>query len=258
MRMKEPNAAIAAEIAGPVADALKKAGEIPTVFFGFSFGAILAYETAAIMAAGGKAPLALVVASAEQPKWAGRARGAGPDGGASKDLSEAAFEKVLKDKGGTDVILDNPDMKKMYVPVILSDMIMEESYGANLPSHPPLTCPVLAFRGAKCPIVSREDTDGWSAVTSGSSRVVELETGLSPADGGPWLSDWYLCQGEKSVDKIVAEIGKEYSDPSAVGGAPSGSGSGFYDLSAKDGDGSTVNFEGLRDKAVLIGNVASK
>lgn len=261
MRIKDANAKSAAEIAGPVVEALKKAGEIPTVLFGFSFGAILAYETAAIMAANGKPPLALVVASAEHPKWAGRARGVGPDGGPTKDLSETAFEKVLKDKGGTDVILSNPDMKKMYVPVILADMIMEESYGANLPSHPALNCPVLAFRGSKCPTVSREDTDGWSAVTTGSSKVVELDTGLSPADGAPWLSDWYLCQGEKSVDKMITEICKEYSDPAAVGGTAAtsgGSGGGFYDLSAKDGDGSTVNFDSLRDKAVLIGNVASK
>merc|ERR1719356_971343 len=37
-RMKEPNALDAKVIATGVADALGKAGSIPTVFFGFSFG----------------------------------------------------------------------------------------------------------------------------------------------------------------------------------------------------------------------------
>jgi len=216
MRIKDPNAENASEIADAVVEALKKAGEIPTVLFGFSFGAVLAYETAVRLTAGGKPPIGLVVASAEHPRWAGRKQGVGPDGAPTKGLSPEAFEQVLKDKGGTDVILNSPDMKKMYVPVILADMVMEEAYGADPPAHPSLPCPVVALRGAKCPLISREDVDGWLEVSSckEDSKVIELDTGLSPASGQPWLSDWYLCQGEPSAEKIVALLAREFGSKS--------------------------------------------
>lgn len=213
-RMKEPNVLDAQAMAASVSEALGKAGKMPTVFFGFSFGAVLAYEVAALCAARGEPPLGLVVASAEHPAWPGRSTGAGPNGGATKDLDDAAFERVLREKGGTDVILSNPDMKRMYVPVIRADMVMEEAYGAAPPQHEPLGCPVLAFRGESCPQVSREDTDAWLWLTDCWGEglptwVEELSSGLSPTDSAPWLSDWYLCQGEGSAKAMahrVAEV----------------------------------------------------
>lgn len=125
MRMKEPNATTVAEVAAGVVEALSKAGPTAgTVLFGFSFGAILAYETAALLASKGMPVLGLVVASAEHPTWAGRAQG--PADGPTKVLSEGAFEELLRSKGGTDVILNGAEeMKKMLLPVIRADMAME-------------------------------------------------------------------------------------------------------------------------------------
>jgi len=214
-RMKEPNSTEAKLMAAAVADCLAKAGPLPTVLFGFSFGAIIAYETAVELAKRKMPPFGLVVASSEHPTWAGRAKGVGPDGGATKDLSSDAFEKVLHEKGGTEVILQSPDMKKMYLPVILADMIMEEAYGKSLPEHPALACPVVVFRGANDPLVGKEEAEGWLKVTGCGegtpSRVEELTTGLAPTEQGPWLNDWYLCQGEPSTAAIVKALAADFA-----------------------------------------------
>jgi len=214
-RMKEPNATDARHIASAVVDAIKKAGPpMQTVLFGFSFGAIIAYETAALLCKKGMAPLGLCVASAEHPWWEGRKYGVGPDGGPTKDTSDEAYEQVLKDKGGTDVILSNPDMKKMYLPVIRADMLMEEAYGAAPPQNDYLPCPIVVFRGKSCPIIPREAVDPWLEFTGcrdgTPTRVEEIETFLTPEMGGPWLCDWYLCQGEPSVAAMVAAIARDF------------------------------------------------
>mmetsp|Transcript_848 Transcript_848/g.2311 ORF Transcript_848/g.2311 Transcript_848/m.2311 type:complete len:392 (+) Transcript_848:103-1278(+) len=219
-RMKEPNATAAGDIARAAVDSIKKAGPpMPTVLFGFSFGAIIAYETAALLAQKGMAPHGLVVASAEHPAWEGRAKGVGADGGPTKDASDEAFEKVLKDKGGTDVILSNPDMKKMYLPVIKADMLMEEAYGAAPPPHEKLACPIVVFRGTECPLIPRAEVDPWLELTGCGegtpTRVEEISSGLGPGPQGPWLCDWYLCQGEQSVDTMVKAIARDFGGSTA-------------------------------------------
>ena len=55
---------------------------------------------------------------------------------------------MLKDKGGTEFILQDPGMKKMFVPVITADCKLEENYRFDA-SGGPLKCPLLVFYGKK-------------------------------------------------------------------------------------------------------------
>eukprot|EP00405_Crypthecodinium_cohnii_P031879 CAMPEP_0206524182 /NCGR_PEP_ID=MMETSP0324_2-20121206/68043_1 /ASSEMBLY_ACC=CAM_ASM_000836 /TAXON_ID=2866 /ORGANISM="Crypthecodinium cohnii, Strain Seligo" /LENGTH=428 /DNA_ID=CAMNT_0054018723 /DNA_START=61 /DNA_END=1347 /DNA_ORIENTATION=+ len=213
MRPKEPNATSTAEIAAGVVECLGKAGSLAaTVLMGFSFGAILAYETAALMAAKGHPILGLVTVSAEHPGWAGRLEGAGAKYGATKDMSKSQFEALLKEKRGVpEMILQMPQA----VEAIRSDMLLEESYASSLPQHPKLPCPIVAYRGTNCPHIKREDVEPWmecSALGAAPpSRVAELSSGLKPTGDQHWLSDWYLCQGEASVETIVKSIGQDFA-----------------------------------------------
>merc|ERR1712039_237739 len=107
----------------------------------------------------------------------------------------------------------------MYLPVIRADMIMEEAYGAAPPEHGKLACPVVVFRGTACPQVSREDADAWLGLTDCRGEGLptwteELSSGLTPSEQGPWLSDWYLCQGESSVAAMVDTIAKTFGGKS--------------------------------------------
>lgn len=215
-RNKEPLMSDYDAVTTAVADALTKAGTVPTVLFGFSFGAVLAYETAVKMQAGGQPVLGLVAASAEGPQWPGRGDGQGAGGGATKDMPDEEFEAMLHAKGGTEMILQNPDMKRMHLPTILNDIVLEEAYGKALPAHPTLLNPIVVFRGKACPYVARDLAEGWIAQAAvwGPSRVEDMETGLGPSEQMPWGSDWYLLQGEATMPAIVASIARDF------GGAP--------------------------------------
>ena len=66
---------------------------------------------------------------------------------------------MLKDKGGTEFILQDPGMKKMFVPVITADCKLEENYRFDA-SAGPLKCPLLVFYGKKdlwVNLTSRQD-----------------------------------------------------------------------------------------------------
>lgn len=95
-RMKDPLRKSASDLAAELADALGAAleGGLPYAFVGFAFGAVLAYETARLIASKqpGEGPALLVAVSAEGPSWPGRA--------ASKlhSASETEFRKVLEQK----------------------------------------------------------------------------------------------------------------------------------------------------------------
>ena len=51
-----------------------------------------------------------MVASAEAPSWGGR-------GGDTRSMPMESFEAMLRAKGGTDIIINDPAMKAMYAPV---------------------------------------------------------------------------------------------------------------------------------------------
>ena len=110
-----------------------RARQLPAVLFGFSFGAVLAFETARLLRcrllqAAGRPVLGLYVASAEAPGWDGRYSTAYSAllvtgvctrrGQCTQQMSDAAFEQLLREKRGTDIILQDEGMKKMFLPVI--------------------------------------------------------------------------------------------------------------------------------------------
>lgn len=92
---------------------------LPVLFLGFSFGAILAMEVARRLP---ELVMGLVAVSAEGPAWPGRQQM-----GLAR-MDPKSFEQMLRDKGGTDFILKDEGMKKMFVPVIAADCRLEEGY----------------------------------------------------------------------------------------------------------------------------------
>lgn len=191
-RMKDPlNSdcdAYVKDIATALEEALK--GGLPVMFLGFSFGSILAMEVARRLQQLELGPLGVVAVSAEGPTWP-RNQGLGR-------LNEAQFEKMLKDKGGTEFILQDPGMKKMFVPVITADCKLEENYKFD-PSLGPLKCPVLVFYGTKeghdkmKTKISAESLDSWLQISACRSRskVQALDC------------DWYIFQEAKAVEDVA-------------------------------------------------------
>lgn len=198
-RMKEPRIEDCARLSRELSSELAKAiaGGKPCVFLGFSFGAIVAFECARALQRDGVGPMCLVVASAEGPQFPGRAQ----MGLAS--LSDSAFEQVLAEKGGTDFILKgDPGMKAMLLPVIKSDVILEETYRYDRDRPGLLQCPVLAFCGdaeghdKMKSIVSPEDAGLWMETTSCSAAS---SVSVIP-------SDWYVFQSEVGCERVARAI----------------------------------------------------
>lgn len=196
MRMKDALVVDSVEYAKDMAATLAAvlAGGKPCVFLGFSFGAILAFEVARLLQEKRLGPLAVFVVSAEGPSWPDRQQL-----GLAK-LSEADFEKVLREKGGTDFILKDEGMKKMYVPVINADCKLEETYVYNCEA--PLQCPVHVFFGRKeghdkmRSMVSKESAELWLQATACKTR-----SSVQALD-----SDWYVFQDPACTEGVATSI----------------------------------------------------
>eukprot|EP00440_Ansanella_granifera_P020893 gb/GFBE01022688.1/.p2 GENE.gb/GFBE01022688.1/~~gb/GFBE01022688.1/.p2 ORF type:complete len:381 (-),score=96.65 gb/GFBE01022688.1/:1-1143(-) len=196
-RMKDSLYEDSAKYAQDIASALEAAlkGGKPMAFLGFSFGGILAMEVARHLQAKAMGPMCVAVASAEGPQWDGRAKM-----GLAK-MDEAAFEKMLHDKGGTDFILKDPGMKKMFVPVINADCKLEESYRYD-PAGGALKCPVLVFHGKKeghdkmKTQIDSKDAALWLEATACQklSQVEALE------------SDWYIFQDAGATEAVARAV----------------------------------------------------
>lgn len=69
------------------------------------------------------------MASAEAPSWGGRA-------GDTKAMPMDAFEAMLRAKGGTDIILNDPGMKAMCVTALLFSLSLSRAHGVGCISSP--------------------------------------------------------------------------------------------------------------------------
>jgi len=189
----EDSSKYARDIAAALQTAL--VGGKPVAFLGFSFGAILAFEVARQLQSKAMGPMCVAVASAEGPQWEGRGKL-----GLAK-LGEAEFEKVLQEKGGTDFILQDPGMKKMFVPVINADCRLEENYRYDSSSDP-LKCPLLVFHGTK------EGHDKMKTVIDSKAAELWLDTSsckqLSSIQALD--SDWYIFQDAAATEAVARSM----------------------------------------------------
>ena len=178
------------EMAAQIGGALQ--GGPPYALVGFAFGAVLAYELGRAIAEGSgqsEGPALLIACSAEGPSWSDRR-------GTQHSLGESAFIDLLRRKGGTDFILQDPGLTKMYVPVIKADLTLEETY------TPPAThaaFPIVALVGTlpgrdkEKSVVSAASAELWGMATSAPYRQRQLST------------DWYIMQEESGVQAILEE-----------------------------------------------------
>jgi medium-chain acyl-[acyl-carrier-protein] hydrolase len=126
--------------------------------FGYSFGALVAFELAREMRRRGfREPAHLFVAAHEAPQLErGKER--------ISDLPDAALKERLRTFGGTPgAVLDHPELMALLLPVIRTDFAVTESYRYR--EDPPLTCPITVFGGREDPVADLDAMDGWRVQT---------------------------------------------------------------------------------------------
>jgi surfactin synthase thioesterase subunit len=131
----------------------------PTVYFGHSMGAILAFEAAHRLAAtGGQAPASLVASGRRGPAT-------------FRDesvhlLDDDGIIAEVRDLGGTDTaLLDDEEIRRMALPAIRGDFTAIETY--RCPADRLVHCPVTVFVGDADPKVTTEEAKTWRQHTTG-------------------------------------------------------------------------------------------
>lgn len=158
----------------------------PTVLFGHSMGAAVAYEVARLLAAADRPPAHLVVSGRPAPALS---RAGSVHLGTDEDLV-----RDLRRLGGTGSgVLADTALMTAVLPTIRRDYRLIETY-RPLPGVP-LRTPVTVLRGDRDPEVDAAEADAWREATAGPCR-----TQVFPGD------HFYLeSHREQIVALLVAE-----------------------------------------------------
>lgn len=148
------------QLLDPLCDALGACLELPYVLFGHSTGAVIAYEAARRLSAGGlRSPSALLVSGRRAP-------GLTSSRPAYSEMSHQELLAALKDLNGTpDVLLEHPALLEAMLPTLRADLEINEHYRPL--AGPALTCPVVAYLGTADRHVDHSELVAWHGRTSG-------------------------------------------------------------------------------------------
>ncbi|MFJ4978469.1 thioesterase II family protein [Streptomyces coeruleorubidus] len=161
-RFGEPTATDLVAMAHEIAEAVRPLTDRPTALFGHSMGAVVAYETARALEAGGARLSHLFVSGARAGHLVRRdARAAG--------MTEESVIATLMELDGTDTeLLDHPMFRELILPYVQADFRMLGGYEHRAGAL--LDTPVTAVAGTSDPRVTTEQVAEWANVTQGPFR----------------------------------------------------------------------------------------
>lgn len=140
---------------------IKRLPEMPTVLFGHSMGAILAFETACILGEYGIGLKSLIVSGKSAPHVAG------PSNRCRADADDASMLGDLRRLGGTPAeLLEDAEMRQMILQVVRADYRVLDNY--QYTERAPLACPVIACAANADTEITLESVSAWERQTVGA------------------------------------------------------------------------------------------
>lgn len=184
-RRRETPIRRAAELIEPMFDALLPLVDRPYALFGHSMGTILAFELARRFSTRHwRRPTTLIVSGRRAPHLPARRP-------AYWALPEEEFLASIAALNGTPAaMLDQPDLRQLFLPALRADFELTERY--TPPSGSPLNCAIEVFFGADDPEINIDEATAWQRWTTGSCVVRPF-----PGD------HFYLSNGRTDVVTVL-------------------------------------------------------
>jgi medium-chain acyl-[acyl-carrier-protein] hydrolase len=134
--------------------------DMPFAFFGHSMGSMVSFEVARYLRRQGLPIPAHLFVSAWPAPQLRKVRSP------ITDLPDSAFISAIQQRYGgiPTVILQEPDLLKLFLPSIRADMTMLEQYAYA--DEPPLPCSISAYGGTKDVTASESELAAWQEQTS--------------------------------------------------------------------------------------------
>lgn len=155
-RLREPPACSIREIAVACLPAIRPAADV-TVLFGHSFGALVAYDMAQLLADTGSPAAGLVVAGMVSP-------GTVVPGFLTGDVSDATALDALRKQGGTACeLLSNEELMELVLPALRGDLTLARAYRDDHGRR--LRTGVVAISGRDEPVLAADDLCSWQTMT---------------------------------------------------------------------------------------------
>ena len=137
----------------------------PTVLFGHSLGAVLAYELVHLLSRR-EVPVERLVVSGSPGPWTQRERRAT---GLPDDEFLARVEEFA---GFRHEALDHPEMRELILPVLQADCEMHENYVPSTDER--VSVPICSIRGSSDGLVDAEQAQEWRHATTGAFSYTEI------------------------------------------------------------------------------------
>jgi medium-chain acyl-[acyl-carrier-protein] hydrolase len=145
--------------------------DVPFAFFGYSLGALMAFECARrVRARRGLEPSSLIVAAHKAPQLAHR-------NGQLSGIPKSEFVPAIERRYGPldPAIRSEPQVLDMVVNIMRTDLKLLEDY--RYEAGQAFECPILAVGGLSDESVTQTELEGWREQTARAFRVEMLSGG---------------------------------------------------------------------------------
>ena len=159
-----------ADITRFVTEAIEQLDDVPTLLFGHSMGAWVAFEVASQLQRGQRGPAALIVSGRTAPHLASR----------TPRIAHLRGSEIVRRAsdlfgGIPDEMLREPALIDLMARVLEADLSALEGY--RYTGDEPLRCPLVALAGDADPWVTDDELDAWRERTTGSFHAERLPGG---------------------------------------------------------------------------------
>lgn len=160
-RLREPLFTQVDMVVEAIATAMQPYLQQPYALFGHSLGTLFAFEVARLLKQQGYPEAAyLLVSGRGAPHLPYQAP-------PIHTLPDAAFvDAIRRYAGSPTAVLDNVDMRRVFLPILRADFTLLETY--QYQPGPRLQCPIQAMSGRDDPHVDPQRLQAWAELTDGT------------------------------------------------------------------------------------------